>query len=46
MCECVCGGKNHGVGRAKALENAAHDFKDVIERANDLIDPGGQMILI
>jgi hypothetical protein len=31
-CDCICGGRNHGVGRARAVENTA-----------ELIDPSGEL---
>jgi hypothetical protein len=31
-CDCICGGRNHGVGLQRALENTA-----------DLVDPSGEL---
>jgi hypothetical protein len=31
-CDCICGGRNHGVGRAQAVENTAA-----------LVDPTGEL---
>ena len=31
-CDCICGGRNHGVGHKRALENTA-----------ELVDPTGQL---
>jgi hypothetical protein len=31
-CDCICGGRNHGVGRARAVENTAA-----------LVDPAGEL---
>jgi len=28
-CECVCAGRNHGVGLKKALQNIAEHFRDI-----------------
>lgn len=29
-CECICGGKNHGTGQAKAIENTRQFGKDMM----------------
>ena len=31
-CDCICGGKNHGVGYKRALENTTRYSKNWIER--------------
>jgi hypothetical protein len=33
-CTCICGGKNHGVGLQKAMENVREDALKMIERAS------------
>ncbi len=30
-CNCICGGKNHGVGVDKAVENAREQYKEWID---------------
>jgi dissimilatory sulfite reductase (desulfoviridin) alpha/beta subunit len=35
-CTCVCGGKNHGVGLQKALENTKEDVLKMVERASSI----------
>jgi len=40
-CDCICGGRNHGAGQKKAMENTRELFKDWIEkyeRDNQLTD--------
>lgn len=32
-CTCICGGKNHGAGLARALDNTREKFKDWIKEA-------------
>jgi hypothetical protein len=31
-CDCICGGKNHGIGRNKAIENTGELAEQWIER--------------
>jgi len=30
-CNCICGGKNHGVGAKKAIENATAEWREWID---------------
>lgn len=30
-CHCCCGGRNHGVGREKALENIRYDLAEMVK---------------
>lgn len=32
-CTCICGGKNHGAGLAKALDNTREKFKEWLKEA-------------
>jgi len=41
-CNCVCGGMNHGVGKAQAEKNTARHAKDMIERYRILGNPENQ----
>ena len=34
-CDCICGGRNHGVGREQAHENMRALVADLAERAGD-----------
>ena len=29
-CRCICGGRNHGVGRAEAILNVSYDFEAIL----------------
>lgn len=31
VCECVCGGKNHGKGRQQAIDNIRGGFQEMID---------------
>ena len=38
-CNCICGGKNHGIGRKKAEQNTREHAQATIERWRRLGDP-------
>lgn len=29
-CQCICGGRNHGEGKEKAIENSRRDFEEIL----------------
>lgn len=46
QCDCVCGGKNHGVGQKKAEENTREYCEEWIEqykKAKDIKDGKGKV---
>ena len=34
QCDCICGGRNHGVGRQKAIENTRQHAEQIVEEHN------------
>ncbi len=36
-CKCICGGRNHGVGLEKALENTKEMAKDLLKQVDTKI---------
>ncbi len=37
-CDCICGGRNHGVGRHRAIENTREMAKELLARAGVELD--------
>jgi len=37
-CVCCCGGRNHGVGFAKAIKNTVDHFEEMVEAAEKITD--------
>lgn len=35
-CNCICGGKNHGAGKARAIENTRAELIDKLKAAGEL----------
>ncbi len=31
-CDCICGGKNHGAGKERAMENIREEWEPMLER--------------
>jgi len=38
ICTCVCGGRNHGVGKVKAMNNIYDQYEDLLREAEILFD--------
>lgn len=53
-CNCICGGKNHGVGQTRAMENTQELFQNWIDEYNEqhpelahhFTVPGAQLSLL
>jgi hypothetical protein len=53
-CDCICGGRNHGAGKARAMQNTQELFQDWIDKYNKQNPefqhrfevPGAQLVLL
>jgi len=52
-CHCICGGRNHGVGQTRAMENTQNLFENWIDEYNEqhpahhyFTVPGAQLSLL
>jgi hypothetical protein len=41
-CDCICRGKNHGVGRNKAIDNTRENAEAWLKHAREILGPGIQ----